>query len=288
MSIKPFQKLEMHEFYRQDYERIQMASRMASVIHRDEMDIRAGGNEVEIAVRDFFKTKLSPKYHVSDGHIIDKNLNVSQQLDIIISDAIKNPVFDTHADGSELVFYDSVYSFGEVKKSYYASDILQKFSENILRFKSLMERDAINANVLECANDLLTIKQPLVSNPQRNMLFTFLFIVKHDGINCDQIKAELNSMDNTVAPNIVVVLDTGIYVNVRISSLIEKNAPVINLYPKQEEDQEWKLLTFDDPTGVLNYTQLILQEHLRTTLVKAPDFLQYSGYIFKVYDSHIV
>ena len=288
MSIKPFQKLEMHEFYRQDYERIQMASRMASVIQRDEMDIRAGGNEVEIAVRDFYKTKLFPKYHVSDGHIIDKKLNVSQQLDIIISDAIKNPVFDTHVDGTELVFYDSVYAFGEVKKSYYSSDILHKFSVNIQRFKSLMERDVINSNVLECANDLLTIKQPLVSNPQRNMLFTFLFIVKNDGLNCDNIKAELNSMDNSVAPNIVVVLDTGIFVNVRTSSLIGGNSPVINLYPKQGEDQEWKLLTFDNPTGVLNYTHLILQEHLRTTIVKAPDFLQFSDYIFDIFDSHIV
>lgn len=288
MSIKPFHKLEMHEFYRHDYEKIQMASRLASVIQRDEADIRAGGNEVEISVRDFFKTRLAPKYHVSDGHIIDRELNVSQQVDIIISDAIKNPVFDTHADGTELVFYDSVYAFGEVKKSYYSSKILSQFSENISRFKSLMKRDVIEPNVLECANDMITVKSPVVSNAQRNMLFTFLFIVKSDGLDFDAMKRELNEMDNAFAPNMVVVLDTGIFVNIRKSDLAEHHQPIINLYPPKDDDQEWKLLTFDNPTGVLNYAHILLQEHLRNTIVKAPDFLQYSDYIFRVYNSNII
>lgn len=288
MSIKPFHKLEMHEFYRHDYEKIQMASRLASVIQRDEADIRAGGNEVEISVRDFFKTRLAPKYHVSDGHIIDKELNVSQQMDIIISDAIKNPVFDTHADGTELVFYDSVFAFGEVKKSYYSPNILSKFADNICRFKALMKRDVIEPNVLECANDMITIKRPVVSNVQRNMLFTFLFIVKNDNLDFDVMKKELNEMDNEVAPNMVVVLDSGIFVNICKSEMTENHQPIINLYPPRVDNQEWRLLTFDNPTGVLNYAHILIQEHLRTTIVKAPDFLQYSDYIFRVYNSHII
>lgn len=287
--ITPFEKLEMHEFYRHDLEKILMASRLAGAIQRDEKDTRACGDEVEIAVREFFKSKLQPKYHVSDGHIIDKELNVSQQIDIIISDAMKNPVFDTHANGSELVFYDSVYAYGEVKKSYYQPDILQKTSENLKRFKQTMKREHIGANVLECSNDLLMLKQTMVDNPQRNMLFAFLFVVDRKGVDLDKIKEELGTTSNSELPNMTVFLDTGIYLNVKKSSLQAGQQPVINLYPKDDDtDQEWRLLTFDNPSGVLNYAHLLLQEHLRTSIVKAPDFLEYSDYIFKVYHSSFV
>ena len=287
--ITPFKKLEMHEFYRHDLEKILMASRLAGAIQRDEKDTRTCGDEVEIAVREFFKSKLQPKYHVSDGHIIDKELNVSQQIDIIISDAMKNPVFDTHANGSELVFYDSVYAYGEVKKSYYEPDILQKTSENLKRFKQTMKREPIGANVLECSNDLLMLKQTMVDNPQRNMLFVFLFVVDSKGANLDKIKEELCATPNSELPNIIVFLDTGIYLNVKKSSLQAGQRPVINLYPNDgDTDQEWRLLTFDNPSGVLNYAHLLLQEHLRTSIVKAPDFLEYSDYIFKVYHSSFV
>lgn len=287
--IKPFEKLEMHEFYRHDLEKIMMESRLASVIKRDEIDTRACGDEVEITVRDFFKSKLQPKYHVSDGHIIDKELNVSQQIDIIIADAMKNPVFDQHANGSELVFYDSVFAYGEVKKSYYDSTILRQVSSNIKRFKEIMKRDAIDANVLECSNDMIKVRQPLVDNAQRNMLFTFLFVVDNGFLNIDKVKEELNSTNNSELPNMIVFLESGIFVNVRKSSMIGGQHPIINLYPKDSDtDQEWRFLTFDNPTGVLNYSHLLLQEHLRTTIVKAPDFLEYSDYIFKIYRSNFI
>ena len=287
--ITPFKKLEMHEFYRHDLEKILMASRLASAIKRDEKDTRACGDEVEIAVREFFKSKLQPKYHVSDGHIIDKELNVSQQIDIIISDAMKNPVFDAHANGSELVFYDSVYAYGEVKKSYYQPDILQKTSENLKCFKQTMKRETIGANVLECSNDLLRLKQTTVDNPQRNILLVFLFVVDSMGVDLNKIREELGSTFNSELPNMIVFLDTGIYLNVKKSSLKAGQRPVINLYPKDDDtDQEWRLLTFDNPSGVLNYAHLLLQEHLRATIVKAPDFLEYSDYIFKVYHSSFV
>lgn len=279
----------MHDFYRHDLEKIMMASRLASAIQRDEMDIRASGDEVEIAVRDFFKDKLAPKYHVSSGHVVDKEFNVSQQLDIVISDALKNPVFDSHADGSELLYYDSLYAFGEVKKTYYEKDILSLFSKNLERFKTNMKRDIIDPNVLECANDMLMIKHPLVNHKQRNLLFTFLFIVNSKGLIFDRIKEELNATDNTFLPNMLVILDVGIYLNMKKSSIDTGSHPVINLYPEfAEEDQEWKLLSFDNPTAVLTYSYLLLQEHLRNTIVKAPDFMEYTYYIFNTYKSNII
>lgn len=287
--IKPFTKLEMHDFYRHDLEKIMMASRLASAIQRDEKDIRASGDEVEMAVRAFFKHKLAPKYHVSSGHVVDKEFNVSQQLDIVISDALKNPVFDSHADSSELLYYDSLYAYGEVKKTYYEKEILSHFSENVKRFKANMKREAVDSNVLECANDMLMVKQPLVDRDKRNLLFTFLFIVNSKGIDFDKIKEELNNTDNAFLPNMVIILDVGILVNVKQSTVEAGKHPVINLYPElATEDQEWKLLTFDDSTGVLTYSYLLLQEHLRNTVVKAPDFMDYTDYIFSTYKSSII
>lgn len=287
--IKPFSKLEMHDFYRHDLEKIMMASRLASAIQRDEKDIRCSGDEVEMAVRDFFKNKLNPKYHVSNGHVVDKEFNVSQQLDIVISDALKNPVFDSHSDGSELLYYDSLYAYGEVKKTYYEKDILSKFSENLTRFKTNMKRESVSPETLECGNDMLMVKHPIVSNKQRNNLFTFLFIVNSKGIDFDKIKRELNTTDNTELPNMIVVLDVGIFLNVRSSTVDTGQHPVVYLYPElAKEDQEWRLLTFDDPTGVLTYSYLLLQEHLRNTIVKAPDFMEYTDYIFTTYKSSII
>ena len=148
---------------------------------------------------------------------------------------------------------------------------------------------SIGSNVLECANDMLMVKQPLVDREQRNLLFTFLFIVNSKGVDFDKIKEELNNMDNAILPNMVIVLDVGILVNVKQSSVKNGKYPVINLYPELEtEDQEWKLIAFDDPTGVLTYSYLLLQEHLRNTVVKAPDFMDYTDYIFSTYKSSII
>lgn len=279
----------MHDFFREDYERIMMAYRLSATISRDEKDIRACGNEVEIVVRDFFKEKLAPKYHVSDGHIIDNDLNVSQQIDIIISDAMKNPVFNRHSDGSELVFYDSVYAFGEVKRSYYNPNILKDFSDNIERIHSILKRQKIASNILECANDFLAVKQPLVDNIQRNMLLAFLFIVDTQDLNIDKMLNELASIDNSKLPNMIVVLNAGIFLNIERSDSSTISHPVINLYPpKTKDNNEWHLLTFDNPTGVLSYAHLLVQEHLRTTLVAAPDFMRYTDYIFKTYNSQLI
>lgn len=287
--LKPFTKLEMHDFYRHDLEKIMMASRLASAIQRDEKDIRASGDEVEMAVRDFYKDKLAPKYHVSSGHVVDKEFNVSQQLDVVISDALKNPVFDSHADGSELLYYDSLYAYGEVKKTYYEKNILSRFSENVERFKTNMKRDIIDPNMLECSNDMLMIKHPLVNHAQRNLLFTFLFIVNSKGLDFDRIKEELNAIDNAILPNMIVILDVGIYLNVKKSTIQIGRHPVINLYPELSgDDQEWRILSFDDSTAVLTYSYLLLQEHLRNTIVKAPDFMDYTDYIFNTYKSNII
>lgn len=73
-KIKEFKKLGITKYFLRDFEKIQSAFRLSSSLHSELKDTRACGDEVEIAVRNFFKEHLFPKYHICDGHIIDKNL----------------------------------------------------------------------------------------------------------------------------------------------------------------------------------------------------------------------
>jgi len=70
-EIKDFKELSAMDYFQKDYEAIQMAARLSKSIQSDAKDIRAGGDEVEIAVRKFYKEKLFPKYHVTYRHILD-------------------------------------------------------------------------------------------------------------------------------------------------------------------------------------------------------------------------
>lgn len=125
--MKDFKDLNINEFFKIDSEKIGMALRLSNCIHKEMNNIRSAGDEVEISIRDFFRKRLLSKYHVGTGHIIDSRQKVSQQLDIIISDEHKNPVFCELADKTELFYYEPVYAYAEVKKSYYQDDLLDKF-----------------------------------------------------------------------------------------------------------------------------------------------------------------
>ncbi len=117
-STTDFTKLDLSDFYWQDAEAIFNACKKSDTIQKQK-DTRACGDEVEIAIRNFYKSKLEPKYYVSHGHLVDENLSVSPQLDIIIADNIKVPVLNTLADNSDIIYYESVYAYCEVKKSFY-------------------------------------------------------------------------------------------------------------------------------------------------------------------------
>ena len=125
-EIKPFNKIPLIKYFQHDLEKIMMAYRLSDTLRSDLKNIRSAGDEVEFAVRNFFKDKLFPKYHVSNGHIADKTLKVSPQFDVIICENSKNPVLFTLADKSEIVFYETVYCFGEVKRSFYSDDLITK------------------------------------------------------------------------------------------------------------------------------------------------------------------
>lgn len=283
-SINPFTKLSLDNFYWQDAMNIEKACLRSDSIQQELNDIRAGGDEVELAVRNFFHKKLNPKYAVTNGHIVDSNLNVSPQLDIIIADHIKTPVLDTLADNTDLVYYESVYAFGEVKKSYYKKTLLSDFSANLQRIKQQLYRDDISANTIECSIDNVHVKNNMTEAQKRNMLFSFMFFCRHNGVSLSNVGSFLNASPNEFLPNILVFMDYGVVVNIQKTLWESSKRIMINLYPElaDQDDNLWVVIPWTESSKNLAYSYLLLMEHLSCTIVGKPEISKYNSRIFQI------
>jgi len=282
MEIKPFSQLPLIKYFQHDLERIKMAFRLSDSIRQDAKDIRAAGDEVELTVRDFFISKLFPKYHICDGHIVDRNLKISPQFDIVICENSKNPVLFDLADKSQFIYYEPVLAFAEVKRSFYSPDLVEKFSINLERFKAEMIREPISANHIQTGNTGIEVEEPLTSLPLRNPILSFMIFVDGSKLNSDKIGKYLNDRDNSCLPNYIVFLDIGIIVNVCKDSL-DKGEIKINLYPEYEASENiWVLLDLDDENNTLIYQYLLLIEHLNSTVVGIPEIRNYTKQLFGI------
>lgn len=269
-------QLSINDFFWLDVQKIKNACKQAKIIHGQANNIRSSGDEVEITMRDFFKEKLAPKYDVTTGHVVDRNLNVSPQLDIIIADSIKSPVLVTLTDKTQHVFYETVYAIGEVKKSWYKDSLLADFSETIKKVKTELERDDIGKNVLECGDNQLKIKGEVTSNPRRNMLFGFMLFAEGP-FNFKKIKNTIDNTPNKFLPNVIVFMGGGVIVNVDKTKLAQ-NKVEINLYPElvSKDEGEWIFIGLDEENQRLTYLYMLLLEHLKQTIVATPDIQNYT------------
>lgn len=269
-------QLSIKDFFWLDVRKIKDACKQADIIKGNAKNIRSSGDEVEITVRNFFKEKLAPKYDVTTGHIVDKNLNVTPQLDIIIADSVKSPVLVTLTDKTQHVFYETVCAIGEVKKSCYNDNLLSEFSNTIKKIKTELERDDIEKNVLECGDNQLRIKSDVTDNPRRNMLFSFMLFAE-GSFSFSKVQSFINSISNKYLPNVIVFLGDGVIVNVDNAKL-EQNKVEINLYPELVEKNEgkWIFLGLDEENQRLTYLYMLLLEHLKQTIVATPDIQSYT------------
>jgi hypothetical protein len=280
MMMKPFSKIPLIKYFQHDLEKIKMAFRLSDSIRSDLRNIRAAGNEVELAVKQFFKDKLYPKYHVCGGHIIDSSLKTSPQYDIIICENAKNPVLFELSDDSELVYFETVYCFAEVKRSFYAKDLVDVFSENIRRTRLELKRENIAPTFMETSNTGFYIEEPLTSLPLRNPLLAFIFFIETSTTTFEDIGKSLKNIENENLPNFIVLLDTGIIVNIN-RKLYENNKVKINLYPEYEkEDNLWVLIDLGGENNVLTFQYMLVLEHLNNSIVSSPDIRNYTKNIF--------
>lgn len=280
-------QLSIKDFFWLDVQKIKSACKQADIIRGDAKNVRTAGDEVEITLRNFFKEKLAPKYDVTTGHVVDHNLKVSPQLDVIIADSIKSPVLATLTDKTQHVFYETVYSIGEVKKSWYDDTLLEKFSSTIMTIKTELERDDIGKDILECGDNQLKIKGEVTSNPRRNMLFSFMLFAEKS-VNLKKITNTINATPNEFLPNVIVFIEGGVVVNVN-KSMLAQNKVEINLYPElvTKDDGEWIFIGLDEENQRLTYLYLLLLEHLKQTIVATPDIQSYTKKLISIEPSDI-
>ncbi len=287
MEIKPFNKLPLIKFFQHDLEKINMAYRLSDTIRKDVKNIRAAGDEVELAVKNFFVNKLFPRYHVCDGHIVDKQLKISPQFDLIISENSKNPVLFNLADKSELIYYEPVFAYAEIKRSVYSNKLFIDFSDNIKRMRSEMIREDLSPNLIDTGNAGLMSENPLTTLPKRNPILKFLFFINSSSLNFSWLVTYFKSQDVKNLPNYIILLDSGVVVNLNKKSFDEGRVR-INIYPEYEKEENfWALIDLDGDNNVLIYQYLLLLEHLNNTVVGTPEVLKYTHQLFNFSLSNI-
>lgn len=284
--IEDFNKLSISNYFRKEYEEISMAIRLAEDIMGIK-NIRSAGDEVEIAVRKFYSEKLYPKYFVGKGHIIDRNLSCSPNYDIIIAENSKNPVLFKHQDGDSIVFFETVYSVIEVKKSLYSDDLISNFINQIKKTKEILERENIAPNFIETSNSGFYVNEKLTEYPLRNRLLFFMFIGESNKLSFPKLKEITKENTSLNMPNFIVFLDQGLLVNINEKEYKEKGLIRVNLYPEYESEGMWAFLSIDDPEKVLMFQYLLLMEHLNDTIVSIPELSVYTNKIFNLNNNDI-
>lgn len=280
IEIVPFQNLPFFEYFEHDLEKIMSAFRLSNSIRIGLKNTRAAGDEVELAIKNFYSSKLFPRYHVCDGHIVDNSLKVSPQFDIIITEKSKNPTLFDLSDKSEIIYFETVYLFGEIKRSYYKNDLIQKFVKNIQRFKKEMIREKIEPNFIETGTGGIYTENKLTDLPLRNPLLSFMFFIDSTYFKASNFNNVVLEYGNEFMPNFIVFLDQGIIINVD-SEAYENGEININLYPEFNSlESKWVLLNFDDNHKILAYHYMLILEHLNNTVLSSPDMKKYTSKLF--------
>lgn len=285
---KDFRKISIDTFFNFEAESLDIAHSQVKLIHNTG-DIPAAGNQIEIAVRNFFRKKLPEKYYISNGHIIDTNLKASPQLDLIIADNFKTPILYKTYDDTEYLTYESVYSYAEIKSSWDKKH-LTDFITTASRFDSFLIRDKVSPNFIDTGGKGIELDVPTTKNPYKNPLLTFMFIANSDAFCFEHITKIYSETPWGFLPNILCLFDKGIIVNVKKSSL-DNGEFKINIYPEfvnsNQADNEWVLVQYNKKRSALGTLYYIILEHLNTCVLGFPNMLNYMQQIFEIKSDNI-
>lgn len=170
--------LNISKFFNNEAYALIEARRKCIEIHGS--DIRAAGNEVEIAVRSWLQRMLPETVSVGHGHIIDSSSAISPQLDCILRDRSHLPTLFIASDGTEYTPIDSVFAYNEVKSSYYmASKYIQTFASTKRKIKEDLEHTLIANTAKDGLKGDSLLHHLLLgsSQPYLNQIFTFMLLL---------------------------------------------------------------------------------------------------------------
>ncbi len=96
------------------------------------------GEHCEAAWIDFFRSFLPSKYAVDKGFVFDHNGKVSEQIDIIIYDALYSPLVFGTESGEKFVTAESVYAIFECKQEIDKDNL--KYANKKIKSVTCLER----------------------------------------------------------------------------------------------------------------------------------------------------
>lgn len=274
--------IELLKIYKSFADQINISADISSMLHGVK-DIKASGNEIEISLRTILNELLPNKYNVSHGHIVDKELNISKQYDLLITENIDYKSIAKTKDSTEIFFYETIFALGEVKATWNVTNI-NSTVDSIVDLKSRLSRSPISNNTILSGNSEIQVNEALTDNPIRNPIFTFAFALKSDKDLRNLKKVYLVDASLINLPNITVILNEGIIVLVNKEDLA-KGIVTINLYPEFIVDYTkyiWKFISSTDVGKNLAYLLFCLYEHLSNTILEKPPYLKYSSSILNV------
>lgn len=285
-------KLELEKVLQSDVDEIFESRKKANLIHNTS-DIVSSGAEIEKTVRNVLSRKLPKSYYLGHGHIVDKNLVTSSQLDIIIADNNNVPILFKSKNGTEYFPFESVHAIGEIKSTYYSSKKdVSKFIQVIKSIKTNLNRQKTPKNYLGNEISLGSGFSVNIKNPYRNPLFSFMIFVNSGDFKIDHLLESYKENENKNLPNIILFLDKGCLVNAEfIKRNSEYDLASINLIPEfvtseQKINSEWIFLSFGDKTNStgnnFGFFYFFLYEHLVQSVLINTNLQKYLSQFFTI------
>lgn len=279
--------LDLEEIFRQDAQKIIDARKRSKVIHSTS-DIKASGNEVENAVRDFIRERMPSNFYVGHGHVVDCNHKTSPQFDVLISDNTFIPILLRTNDSTEYFPCESLYAIGEVKSSYYKKDLpIEDFCKKMKLVKNEMKRDevintAYNGQIQDdtLLRDMIFQRQ----NKVLNAIYSFMVFINSDNFDIEEFKMCKEKYGNKYLPNCIIFLDRGVLF---YGKLTDKQM-IFEKYPEYSTDQsnEWILSPFganedeDFAGNHLGYLYYSLLAHMNSSFLEPINLMTYFNKLF--------
>lgn len=246
-------------------------------------DIRAAGNEVEIAVRAWLQRMLPDMVSVGHGHIIDPNSAISPQLDCILRDRSHLPTLFTAADGTEYTPIDSVFAYGEVKSSYYKSS---KYIQNFSVTKKTIRDSLVHTLIENTAKDGLkgdaSLNHLLLgsSQPYLNQIFTFMLFIDSGDASTEDIAKIYASTEDDLLPDVAIFLNGCVVVKAEIKN---DRFEIYKYSDTAPPDVGWTIMPGQRIEGAdatregkhLGFLYYCLLNHIKESALEAPNVTSY-------------
>ena len=161
------------------------------------------GSDREEVIRQFLRAHLPKRFDISTGFAFDATGKVSQQLDIIISDSLVCPHFET-AGGTRFYPCESIVAVGQVKSSLKSVANFRGALRNLESAKAL-DRSAKGTAIDNKFGEAIDQTQNHL-----HQLFTFLFVIgdslAQETIHRELMEYVLNSAPH-LWPNVIFAID---------------------------------------------------------------------------------